>query len=450
MAIIVNSDSEEKSSPPTSPVIVDDRSSETTSPKIIQNPLLTAAGAGGKVLNNSTQTGTVMPTSKPRLSFSIANILSKTQVFKHDFDDKGKSMRDCFYCLIALQLISQQGSIPAAMHYPFPVFAVSRSGPTVSPQLLNAGMLASLPRKPTPWYPWASSVASSGCKTDSSNHSHESIDQTSMYHHLVSHTTGTMSPLDHVTKSHVLVEGTESRNSSPLSSPIESGPCATSNSDVGVDIDMDDGNGSDSESESEMNSNKAKNDSNNNTSNNNSQNRRKKKTRTVFTRSQVFQLESTFDMKRYLSSSERAGLAASLHLTETQVKIWFQNRRNKWKRQLAAELEAANMAHAAAQRIRAVPILYHPTAAHHHHHHHDATAAQSANNNPNALAVPTSGNESAAVSLQAALSSYYYHPAHHTAATAFVSPGTAGGQSVTASVVANTASIRPSTMPSLV
>lgn len=86
---------------------------------------------------------------------------------------------------------------------------------------------------------------------------------------------------------------------------------------------------------------------------------RKKKTRTVFSRSQVFRLESTFDMKRYLSSSERAGLAASLHLTETQVKIWFQNRRNKWKRQLAAELEAANLSHAAAQRIVRVPILYH-------------------------------------------------------------------------------------------
>ena len=34
---------------------------------------------------------------------------------------------------------------------------------------------------------------------------------------------------------------------------------------------------------------------------------------------QVFQLESTFDLKRYLSSSERAQLAASLHLTETQA-----------------------------------------------------------------------------------------------------------------------------------
>lgn len=93
----------------------------------------------------------------------------------------------------------------------------------------------------------------------------------------------------------------------------------------------------------------------------NGQTKRKKKTRTVFSRAQVFQLESTFDLKRYLSSSERAGLAASLRLTETQVKIWFQNRRNKWKRQLAAELEAANMANMAhaAQRLVRVPVLYH-------------------------------------------------------------------------------------------
>ena len=87
--------------------------------------------------------------------------------------------------------------------------------------------------------------------------------------------------------------------------------------------------------------------------------RRKKKTRTVFSRSQVYQLESTFDLKRYLSSSERAGLAAQLHLTETQVKIWFQNRRNKWKRQLAAEMEAASLAQANHQRMVRVPtILY--------------------------------------------------------------------------------------------
>jgi homeobox protein Nkx-5 len=49
--------------------------------------------------------------------------------------------------------------------------------------------------------------------------------------------------------------------------------------------------------------------------------RRKKKTRTVFSRTQVFQLESTFDCKRYLSSSERAQLAITLRLTETQVRL---------------------------------------------------------------------------------------------------------------------------------
>uniref|UniRef100_G3Q704 H6 family homeobox 1 n=1 Tax=Gasterosteus aculeatus TaxID=69293 RepID=G3Q704_GASAC len=87
---------------------------------------------------------------------------------------------------------------------------------------------------------------------------------------------------------------------------------------------------------------------------------RKKKTRTVFSRSQVFQLESTFDLKRYLSSSERAGLAASLQLTETQVKIWFQNRRNKWKRQIAADAESGSTAGVpfGARRAVRVPVLY--------------------------------------------------------------------------------------------
>ncbi|KAF8382120.1 mls-2 [Pristionchus pacificus] len=69
---------------------------------------------------------------------------------------------------------------------------------------------------------------------------------------------------------------------------------------------------------------------------------RKKKTRTVFSRHQVGQLEHAFDMKRYLSSGERSALATKLSLTETQVKIWFQNRRNKFKRQ-ATEEESATM-----------------------------------------------------------------------------------------------------------
>lgn len=65
----------------------------------------------------------------------------------------------------------------------------------------------------------------------------------------------------------------------------------------------------------------------------------KKKTRTIFSKRQIFQLEATFDMKRYLSSAERACLANSLQLTENQIKIWFQNRRNKLKRQLSTDIE---------------------------------------------------------------------------------------------------------------
>lgn len=53
------------------------------------------------------------------------------------------------------------------------------------------------------------------------------------------------------------------------------------------------------------------------------------------------QLESAFVSRRYLSSRDRCRLATELQLTETQVKIWFQNRRNKWKRQLAVQMETA-------------------------------------------------------------------------------------------------------------
>ncbi|KHN88276.1 Homeobox protein ceh-9 [Toxocara canis] len=59
---------------------------------------------------------------------------------------------------------------------------------------------------------------------------------------------------------------------------------------------------------------------------------KKKKARTTFSGRQIFELEKQFELKKYLSSSERGELAKMLNVTETQVKIWFQNRRTKWKK----------------------------------------------------------------------------------------------------------------------
>uniref|UniRef100_A0A336L5A8 Homeobox protein unplugged n=1 Tax=Culicoides sonorensis TaxID=179676 RepID=A0A336L5A8_CULSO len=62
---------------------------------------------------------------------------------------------------------------------------------------------------------------------------------------------------------------------------------------------------------------------------NNSKSRRR---RTAFTSEQLLELEREFHAKKYLSLTERSQIATSLKLSEVQVKIWFQNRRAKWKR----------------------------------------------------------------------------------------------------------------------
>ena len=51
-----------------------------------------------------------------------------------------------------------------------------------------------------------------------------------------------------------------------------------------------------------------------------------KKIRTTFTGRQIFELETMFEHKKYLSSSERLDLSQRLNVTEQQVSRYYRNR----------------------------------------------------------------------------------------------------------------------------
>jgi hypothetical protein len=58
-----------------------------------------------------------------------------------------------------------------------------------------------------------------------------------------------------------------------------------------------------------------------------------KRARTIFTTEQLERMEREFHKQQYVVGHERMYLANALNLTEAQVKVWFQNRRIKWRKQ---------------------------------------------------------------------------------------------------------------------
>ena len=62
-----------------------------------------------------------------------------------------------------------------------------------------------------------------------------------------------------------------------------------------------------------------------------------KRMRTAFTSRQLLELERQFAANMYLSRLRRIEISEFLRLSEKQIKIWFQNRRVKYKKELTTE-----------------------------------------------------------------------------------------------------------------
>ncbi|ROT83589.1 putative homeobox protein E60 [Penaeus vannamei] len=91
---------------------------------------------------------------------------------------------------------------------------------------------------------------------------------------------------------------------------------------------------------------------------------REKRPRTAFTSEQLARLKKEFEENKYLTEKRRQDLARDLGLNESQIKIWFQNKRAKIKK-ASGNKSSGLAAHLMAQGLynhSTVPFVFRPPA----------------------------------------------------------------------------------------
>jgi homeobox protein CDX len=104
--------------------------------------------------------------------------------------------------------------------------------------------------------------------------------------------------------------------------------------------------------------------------------RTRDKYRVVYSEHQRVELEKEFHYSKYITIRRKSELANNLGLSERQVKIWFQNRRAKERKQNKKKIEMTQKSDQNSKDIRGQVDLSgqvaggSPSGLHHHHHHH--------------------------------------------------------------------------------